>query len=187
MWPFLFSVASAPRIFKKVLMPVLGLLSLSEILLIVIFGQSSAGKQISLILDSKVSFKMGTLRTLNVSWILRSHLWFCHIMWHTWAFSWITIEPMSSYLRMKPQSQVQKPQSQWWSSLQSFMQVLGLMMSSFNVVPFSQFLFRPFQKIILTVWDISSLYLDKMIQLHPRTKMFLSWWLLYLTSSNTSI
>ncbi|XP_040270849.1 uncharacterized protein LOC120986377 [Bufo bufo] len=56
------------------------------------------------------------------------------------------------------------------------MRVLGLMVASFEAIPYAQFHTRPLQQMILALWDKTSRGLDAPVRLSRQVRASLPWW-----------
>ncbi|CAJ0953795.1 unnamed protein product [Ranitomeya imitator] len=63
-------------------------------------------------------------------------------------------------------------------SFRSAMKVLGRMVATLEVIPFSQFHSRPLQQALLEQWNRSVLSLDRLMRHSPRVNRSLTWWLM---------
>lgn len=180
-----FGLATAPRVFTKVLAPLMALLRARGIavipylddLLIKAPSQSDCLVSLQIALDALRRF----------GWVVnwqKSSLSPSRRM----EFLGMVLDTQSARIFL-PQDKIRSLQSAVSRlhggsplTIRFCMRVLGRMVSSFEAIPFAQFHTRLLQRCILARWDGSTRSLDKRIILPPAVRRDLTWWLVPSTT-----
>ncbi|XP_073452082.1 uncharacterized protein [Aquarana catesbeiana] len=175
-----FGLATAPKVFTKVLAPVLASLRSQ--------GVSKIGYMDDLLLRecSRPTLVLNVSSTVRVlqrlGWVLNldksalcptQALVYLGLILDT-AQERVFLPPFkfASIVEL-----VQKVKKEPTPSVRLCIRLLGKMVSSFSAVPYAQFHSRVFQNNILKAWDKSARTLDQPMVLSPRVLWNLSWWL----------
>ncbi|XP_044134874.1 F-box/WD repeat-containing protein 9 isoform X1 [Bufo gargarizans] len=175
-----FGLATAPRVFTKILAPLMALLRTRGISLllysddILIKAPSCHQAEDSVRITVQSLQQFGWLINFPKSSLQPSQrVTFLGIILDTTAAR--VFLPDCKFSRI--QESVSRLLHSLCISIRECMQVLGLMVASFEAVLFAQFHTRPLQQAILPFWDMTSRGLDSQIRLPPRVRMELQWWL----------
>ena len=175
-----FGLATAPRVFTKILAPIMALLRSRGISLlpylddILIKAPSFPQAVDSVQITVQTLEQFGWLINRPKSSLLPSQrLAFLGMILDT-SLSKVFLPDSKSSQIQEAVRLLRSPQT---LSIRQCMRTLGLMVASLEAIPYAQFHTRPLQRLILSRWDKSPLGLDSRVRLPPRVRASLSWWL----------
>ncbi|XP_044151545.1 nuclear pore complex protein Nup155 [Bufo gargarizans] len=181
-----FGLASAPRVFTKVLAPLVALLRARGVALVpylddlLIRAPSPEDNLSSLSITLSALAQFGWLVNHSKSSLIpRQRMLFLGMLFDT-RLGRVFLPPEKVSSLQAGVHLLRRPSS---LTIRTCMRVLGRMVASFEAIPYSQFHSRDLQMFILSRWDKSPEGLDRLVRLPPQIRLDLSWWLLPRTVS----
>lgn len=169
-----------PRVFTKVLAPVLGLLRTLGVLVLGYLDDLLLRDQSVLSLRQNVAFVVHTLEHLG--WLLNYEKSALEPV-QSLEYLGVVLDIVQAKVFLPPvkscplRDQDQRLRSRRYPSIRLYIRLLGKIVSSFEAVPCTQLHSRPLQKNILSVWNKKIPALDCHMSLSPGVLRSLSWWL----------
>ncbi|KAM4027625.1 uncharacterized protein ACNLHF_023307 isoform 1-T1 [Anomaloglossus baeobatrachus] len=181
-----FGLATAPRVFTKVMAAVVAVLHLQGLAVIPYLDDLLVKASSSVDCQRSVSLTVATL--IQFGWLVnlpKSTLTPTQVLLYL-GMQFETLPALVKLPLVKRQSlrlAVRSLLRHRRHSLRRLMQVLGQMVASMEAVPFAQFHLRPLQLDILRCWDKRISSLDRLVALSSQARNSLQWWLQPLSLS----